>query len=47
MFKIGRADDTEAVLAPLLARFARRSAARAVLQAATFLLVAIAVGAGT
>lgn len=47
MFKIGRAGDTEAVLAPMLARFARWWAARAVLQAATFLLVAIAVGAGT
>jgi hypothetical protein len=47
MFRIGRAEDTPAALTPLLARFARWSAARAVLQVATFLLVALAVGAGT
>ena len=47
MFKIGRAEDTEAALAPLLTRFARWSAARAVLQTATLIVVAVAVGAGT
>ena len=46
MFRIGRAEDNQAALAALLARFARWSAARAVLQAATLVLVAIAVGAG-
>ncbi|MGH3169959.1 MAG: hypothetical protein ACRDN0_29265 [Trebonia sp.] len=46
MFKIGRAEDTQAALEPLLARFARRSAARAALQAATLITVAIAVGIG-
>lgn len=47
MFKIGRAEDTPAALAPLLTRFARWSAARAALQAATLVVVAIAVGVGT
>jgi hypothetical protein len=46
MFKIGRAEDTQAALAPLLARFARWSAARAALQAATLITVAIAAGIG-
>ena len=46
MFKIGKAGDTQAVLGPLLARFARWSAARAALQAATLVTVAIAVGVG-
>lgn len=46
MFKIGRAEDAPAVLGPLLARFARWSAARAALQAATLVTVAIAVGTG-
>jgi len=46
MFKIGRAEDTQAALAPLLARFARWSAARAALQAATLVTVAIAAGIG-
>lgn len=46
MFKIGRAEDTQAALAPLLARFARWSAARAALQAATLVTVAVAVGIG-
>lgn len=46
MFKIGKAEDTEDVLAPLLARFARWSAVRAALQAGTLITVAIAVGIG-
>lgn len=46
MFRIGRAEDTQAALAPLLTRFARWSAARAVLQAATLITVAIAAGIG-
>jgi hypothetical protein len=46
MFKIGRAEDAPAVLGPLLARFARWSAARAALQAAILVTVAIAVGIG-
>ena len=46
MFKIGRAADTQEVLAPLLTRFARWSAARAALQAATLVMVAIAIGVG-
>jgi hypothetical protein len=46
MFKIGRAEDTQAALEPLLARFARWSAARAALQAATLITVAIAAGIG-
>lgn len=47
MFAIGRAGDDPVVLAPLLARFARWSAARAGTQAATLILVAIAVAMGT
>lgn len=46
MFKIGRAEDTQAALAPLLASFARWSAARAALQAATLITIAIAAGLG-
>ena len=47
MFQVGRAGDDEAALTPLLTRFARWSAARAALQAATLAVVAIAVAAGT
>jgi hypothetical protein len=47
MFQIGRAHNTDAALAPLLARFARWSAARAALQTATLIVVAIAVAVGT
>lgn len=47
MFRIGRAEDTPAALEPLLARFARWSAARAIAQTATLIVVAIAVGIGT
>jgi hypothetical protein len=47
MFQIGRAGDDQAALAPLLARFARWSAARAAAQTATLIVVAIAVGPGT
>jgi hypothetical protein len=47
MFAIGRAGDDQAVLAPLLARFAAWSAARAAAQAATLAVVAIAVAIGT
>jgi hypothetical protein len=47
MFQIGRAGDDRAALAPLLARFARWSAARAAAQTATLIVVAIAVGLGT
>jgi hypothetical protein len=47
MFRIGRAGDTEAVLEPLLTRFARWSAVRAALQAATFAVLAAAVTAGS
>lgn len=47
MFQIGRADDTDAAPAPLLARFARWSAARAAVQTATLIVVAIAVAVGT
>jgi hypothetical protein len=46
MFRIGRAEDSQAVLGPLLATFARWSAARAALQVATLVTVAIAVGIG-
>lgn len=46
MFKIGRAEDTPEALAALLDRFARWSAARAALQAATLITVAIAAGIG-
>lgn len=46
MFKIGRAGDDPAVLGPLLGTFARWSAARAALQAATVVTVAIAIGIG-
>ncbi|MDR0342421.1 MAG: hypothetical protein LBI49_04765 [Nocardiopsaceae bacterium] len=47
MFQIGRADNTTVALAPLLTRFARWSAARAAIQAATLIVVAIALGAAT
>ena len=49
MFRIGRAGDDPAALAPLLARFARWSAARAATQTATLIVVAaaVAVAAGT
>jgi hypothetical protein len=47
MFQIGRADDTDAALTPLLARFARWSAVRAAVQTATLIVVAIAVAVGT
>jgi hypothetical protein len=47
MFQIGRAGDTDAAPAPLLARFARWSAVRAAVQAATLIVVAIAVAVGT
>jgi hypothetical protein len=47
MFQIGSAGDTDTALAPLLARFARWSAARAALQTATLIVVAIAVAVGT
>lgn len=47
MFQIGRAGDDQAALAPLLARFAHWSAARAAAQTATLIVVAIAVGLGT
>ena len=47
MFQIGRAGDDPAALAPLLARFARWSAARAAAQTATLIVVAIAVALGT
>jgi hypothetical protein len=47
MFKIGRAGDDQAALAPLLVRFARWSAARAAAQTATLIVVAIAVAIGT
>ena len=45
MFRVGRAPDTEPALAPLLTRFARVSAVRAVLQVATFAVVAVAAAA--
>ena len=47
MFQIGRAGDTEAALTPLLTRFARWSAARAGVQAATLIVMAIAIAIGT
>lgn len=46
MFRIGRAENTGEALEPLLARFARWSAVRAALQAATLVVVAAAAGAG-
>lgn len=46
MFQIGKAGDEEQALAALLARFARWSVARAVTQAATLVVVAIAVAIG-
>jgi hypothetical protein len=46
-FQIGRAGDTDAAPAPLLARFARWSAARAAVQAATLTVVATAAAVGT
>jgi hypothetical protein len=47
MFQVGRAGDAEAALTPLLARFARWSAARAAIQAATLIVVALAIAVGT
>ncbi len=47
MFQVGRAEGSEAALTLLLTRFARWSAARAGHQAATFIVVAIAIAAGT
>jgi hypothetical protein len=47
MFQIGRAEDDQAALAPLLARFARWSTARAAAQTATLIVVAIAVALGS
>jgi hypothetical protein len=47
MFQIGRAGDTEAALTPLLTRFARWSAARAAVQTATLIVMAIAIAVGT
>ena len=47
MFQIGRAGDDQAALTPLLARFARWSAARAAAQTATLIVVATAVALGT
>jgi hypothetical protein len=47
MFQIGRAGDDQAHLAPLLARFAHWSTARAAAQIATLIVVAIAVALGT
>ena len=47
VFQVGRAGGGEAALAPLLTRFARWSAARAALQTATVVIVAIAIAAGT
>jgi hypothetical protein len=47
MFQIGRAGDAQAALAPLLIRFAHWSTARAAAQAATLIVVAIAVALGT
>lgn len=44
MFRIGRAEDTQAALGPLLARFARWSAVRAALQVAALVAVAVAAG---
>jgi hypothetical protein len=47
MFQIGRASDNQAALMPLLTRFARWSAARAALQTATLIVMAIAIAIGT
>jgi hypothetical protein len=47
MFHIDRAGDDQPALAPLLARFAHWSAARAAAQTATLIVVAIAVTLGT
>lgn len=47
MFAIGRAGNDQAALAPLLARFARWSAARAATQTATLIIVAVVVAIGT
>jgi hypothetical protein len=47
MFRIGRAEDTQATLEPLLTRFARWSAARAIAQTATLIVVAVAVSMRT
>jgi hypothetical protein len=46
MFRIGRSPDTDEALAPLLSRFARASTVRAVLQVATFVLVAVVAVSG-
>lgn len=47
MFQIGRAGDSDGALTPLLTRFARWSAARAALQTATLIVVAIAIAVGS
>lgn len=47
MFRIGQAGDDRQALASLLARFARWWAGRAATQAATLIVVAIAVALGT
>jgi len=47
MFQVGRAEDTPAALAPLLDRFARWSAARAIAQTTTLIVVAIAIAVWT
>ena len=46
MFRIGQAPDTPEALEPLLSRFARWSAVRAVLQVSTFVVVAAAIITG-
>jgi hypothetical protein len=43
MFRIGKAEDTDAAVEPLLTRFARWSALRAALQVATFGVMVAAV----
>lgn len=47
MFRIGKAEDTESALEPLLTQFAKWSALRAALQVATFAVVVAAVVAGS
>jgi hypothetical protein len=47
MFQIGKAGENQEALALLLARFARWSTSRAATQAATLIVVAIAIGIGT
>jgi hypothetical protein len=43
MFHVGRAENAESALAPLLDRFASWSRIRAAIQLATFVVVAIAI----